>query len=96
MKLRKRNLAKAQLEEAQKRAGEIKEQGISLLNKRKLYVLNKRSKMQIVLFKGKHNLFTTTKAIEQISQQIVVLANEQVRGKLQTKANGRFHVSVNC
>jgi hypothetical protein len=37
----------------------------------------------------------TTKAIEQISQQIVSLAIEQVRVKLQTKASARFHISVN-
>jgi hypothetical protein len=35
--------------------------------------------------KEKYNSFTATKAIEQISQQIVSLAIEQVRVKLQTK-----------
>jgi hypothetical protein len=41
--------------------------------------------MQIVSSKEKYNSFTATKAIEQISQQIVSLAIEQVRVKLQTK-----------
>jgi hypothetical protein len=45
--------------------------------------------------KTRYNSFTATKAIEQISQQIVSLAIEQVRVKLQTKASARFHISVN-
>jgi hypothetical protein len=52
--------------------------------------------MQIVSSrKTRYNSFTATKAIEQISQQIVSLAIEQVRVKLQTKASARFHISVN-
>jgi uncharacterized membrane protein len=51
--------------------------------------------MQIVIQGKQDNSFTATKkAIEQISQQIVSLAIEQVRVKLQTKAS-RFHISVN-
>jgi hypothetical protein len=45
--------------------------------------------------KTRYNSFTATKTIEQISQQIVSLAIEQVRVKLQTKASARFHISVN-
>jgi hypothetical protein len=66
-----------------------------LLNKKKRYVLNKLRKMQIVSSrKTRYNSFAT-KTIEQISQQIVSLAIEQVRVKLQTKASARFHISVN-
>jgi hypothetical protein len=51
--------------------------------------------MQIVSSKENKIQFVYSKAIEQISQQIVSLAIEQVRVKLQTKASARFHISVN-
>jgi hypothetical protein len=51
--------------------------------------------MQMSSRKTRYNSFTATKTIEQISQQIVSLAIEQVRVKLQTKASARFHISVN-
>jgi F-type H+-transporting ATPase subunit b len=95
--LEKRNLAKAQLEEAQKRAGEIKEQGILAAEQEKTLCIKQAVEDANRVVQGKQDTIRLQqqKAIEQISQQIVALAIEQVRGKLQTKANGRFHVSVN-
>jgi hypothetical protein len=46
--MKNRDLAKAQLQEAQKRAKEIKEQRILAAEQEKRYVLNKLRKMQIV------------------------------------------------
>jgi sorbitol-specific phosphotransferase system component IIBC len=54
--------------------------------------------MQIVMFKGKYNLFTTTKAIEQISQQIVVLAMNKFVGNYKQKQMDvfMFQLIVKC
>jgi hypothetical protein len=50
--------------------------------------------MQIVSSrKTRYNSFTATKQLNKF-QQIVSLAIEQVRVKLQTKASARFHISV--
>jgi hypothetical protein len=56
------------------------------LNKKKtLCIKQAEEDANRVIKKTRYNSFTATKAIEQISQQIVSLAIEQVRVKLQTK-----------
>jgi F0F1-type ATP synthase membrane subunit b/b' len=73
--LEKRDLAKAQLQEAQKRAKEIKEQGILAAEQEKtLCIKQAEEDANRVIKKTRYNSFTATKAIEQISQQIVSLA----------------------
>lgn len=95
--LEKRNLAKAQLEEAQKRATEINEQGVLAAEQEKALCIKQAEEDANRVIQGKQDTvrLQQQKAIEQISQQIVALAIEQVRVKLQTKASARFHVSVN-
>nr|YP_009367561.1 CF0 subunit I of ATP synthase [Pseudoneochloris marina]ARK14536.1 CF0 subunit I of ATP synthase [Pseudoneochloris marina] len=93
----KLNQAKAQLELAQKKATEIREQGLIAAEQEKKLCIQQAEEDAARLKQGKQDTIRLQqqKAIQQISQQIVSLALQQVRDKLRTGANARFHISVN-
>lgn len=95
--LEKLTSAQAQLEEAKTKAEEIRNQGIFAAEQEKALCIKQAEEEKTRLIQGKHDTIRLQqqKAIDQISQQIISLAIEQVRVKFQTKANARLHNSVN-
>ena len=89
--------AKAQLSLAQKKATEIHEQGIAAAEQERKRCLKQAEEDAERQEKLKQDTIRLQqqKAIQQISQQIVSLALQQVRQKLKTGANSNFHILVN-
>nr|YP_009538406.1 CF0 subunit I of ATP synthase [Capsosiphon fulvescens]AWX64095.1 CF0 subunit I of ATP synthase [Capsosiphon fulvescens] len=93
----KRNAALKQLEAAQKKALEIREQSRFQAEQEKNMCIKQAEEDSARILQGKTDTIRLQqqKVIEQISQQIVSHALDQVRDKLKTKADDRFHISVN-
>ena len=93
----KRNTALKQLEAAQKKADEIREQGNFAAEQEKNLCIKQAEDDSARILQSKQDTIRLQqqKVIEQISQQIVSHAVEQVRDKLKAKADPRFHISVN-
>jgi F-type H+-transporting ATPase subunit b len=89
--------AKAQLAAAQKKATEIREQGLVAAEKEKKLCIKQAEEDAARLKQVQQDTirFQQQKAIQQISQQIVSLALQQVRQKLKMGASAPFHVSIN-
>ena len=89
--------AKAQLALAQKKAVEIREQGIVAAEQEQKLCIKQAEEDAARLKQVKQDTIRLQqqKAIHQISQQIVSLALENVRTKLKTGSNAKFHISVN-
>lgn len=93
----KLNQAKADLAVAQKKATEIREQGIFAAEQEKKLCIKQAEENAARLKQAKQDSIRLQqqKAIQQISQQIVLRALKQVREKFKAGANTPFHISVN-
>ena len=93
----KRNAALKQLEAAQKKALEIREQSRFAAEQEKNQCIKQAEEDSARILQSKQDTIRLQqqKVIEQISQQIVSRALNQVRDKLKEKADSRFHISVN-
>lgn len=94
----KMNQAKLQLETAEKKATEIKQQGLIAAEREKKLCIEQAEEETARLKQVKQNTINLQqqKAIEQISQQIVLLSLKQVKKKLQVKMKSHtFHPWVN-
>lgn len=94
----KMNKAMAQLETAEKKATEIREQGLVAAEREKKLCIEQAEEEAVRLNQVKQDTIRLQqqKAIQQISQQIVLLSLQQVREKLQVKMKSRaFHPWVN-
>ena len=93
----KLNQAKSQLAVAQKKAVEIREQGVIAAEQEKKLCIKQAEEDAARLKQVKQDTIRLQqqKAIQQISQQIVTLALEQVLTKFKTKGTPPFHISVN-
>lgn len=92
----KLNQAKEQLQAAQKKAAEIREQGILSAELEKKLCIKQAEEDALRLKQVKQDTIRLQqqKAIQQITQQIVELALQKVRQKLQNNTPN-FHVAVN-
>lgn len=88
---------KTQLKLAQKKATEIREQGILTAEQEKKQCIaqTKQDGLRLEEVKQETIQFQQQKAISQVSQQVVALALNKVREKLHTPLNSSFHSSVN-
>jgi F-type H+-transporting ATPase subunit b len=93
----KLNQAKAQFELAQKKAIQIREQGVTTAEQEKKQTLRqtKEDISRLDQIKQETIQFQQQKAINEVSKQVVSLALTQVKKKLQTRVDSSFHVSVN-
>lgn len=93
----KLNKAQIQLEFAQKKASEIREQGILTAEQEKKQSIRQFEQDSIRLEELKQETlrFQQQKAISQISQKVVILALNQVREKLNNRLDAALHSSVN-
>lgn len=94
----KMNQAMAQLQAAEQKATEIREQGLVAAEREKKLCIQQAEDEAARLKQVKEDTIRLQqqKAIQQISQQIVVLSLQQVREKLQDKMKSRtFHPWVN-
>nr|YP_009105820.1 CF0 subunit I of ATP synthase [Koliella corcontica]AIT94467.1 CF0 subunit I of ATP synthase [Koliella corcontica] len=91
------NEIKKQLEQAQKKAFELKEEGKLLAEKEKLEILAETEKNYIKLekFKKQNLELQEKKAINQLSKRIVTMALAKVKEKLKNKLNSELHTSLN-
>ena len=90
--------AMAQLQAAEKKASEIRSQGLVSADREKKLCIQQAEEEATRLKQVKEDTIRLQqqKAIQQISQQIVVLSLQQVREKLQHKIKSRtFHPWVN-
>lgn len=89
--------ARAQLKLAQKKAAEIREQGIVTAEQEKKQCIRQTAEDALRLEEIKQETirFQQQKAISQVSQQVVSLALSQVREKLSSRLDSTFHSSVN-
>lgn len=93
----KLNKAQIQLEFAEKKASEIREQGILTAEQEKKQSIRQFEQDSIRLEELKQETlrFQQQKAISQISQKVVLLALNQVREKLNNRLDAALHSSVN-
>jgi F-type H+-transporting ATPase subunit b len=94
----KMNQAKLQFEKAEKKAAEIREQGFIVAEREKKACIEQAEEETARLKQVKQDTINLQqqKAIQQISQQIVLLSLKQVREKLQVKMKSRtFHPWIN-
>ncbi len=93
----KLNQAKLQLELAQKKAIQIREQGITTAEQEKKQTLRqtKEDIARLDQIKQETIQFQQQKAINEVSRQVVSLALNQVKEKLKTRVDSLFHASVN-
>lgn len=92
------NQAMAQLKAAEKKATEIREQGLVAAEREKKLCIEQAEEEAVRLNQVKQDTIRLQqqKAIQQISQQIVLLSLKQVREKLQVKMKSQaFHPWVN-
>lgn len=92
------NKAKEQLAAAQKKAVEIREQGFVAAELEKKFFLKQTEENAAQLKQVQENMirFQQQKAIQQISQQMLSLAFQQVRQKIKTGSKALFfHSKVN-
>nr|AOC61398.1 CF0 subunit I of ATP synthase [Rhexinema sarcinoideum] len=92
------NQAKEQFAAAQKKAAEIREQGLVAAEQEKNLCLKQAEENAAQLKQVQENTirFQQQKAIQQISQQIVSLAFQQVRQKIKSGSSALFfHPKVN-
>lgn len=89
--------ARIQFEFAQKKAGEIKEQGILTAEQEKTEAIRQADQdaLRLEELKQETLLFQQQKAVSEISQQVITLALKQVREKLNNRLDANFHASVN-
>ena len=89
--------AKSQLELAQKKAVEIRQQGNITAEKEKKQCIRQTEEDAKRLEENKQETLQLQqqKAINQVSQQVVSLALNQVREKLNKRLDASFHASVN-
>ena len=89
--------AKTQLELAQKKASEIRQQGLLAIEKEKEKCIEKAEQDAARLEEKKQETirFHQQKAVTQISQQVIFLALKQVREKLKSRVDGTLHASIN-
>jgi F-type H+-transporting ATPase subunit b len=89
--------AKNQLEEARKKALEIRKQGLITAEQEKKQCIRQTEDdiARLEDLKSQTLQVQQQKAIAQVSQQVIALAINQVREKLNTRLNGPFHDSVN-
>lgn len=89
--------ARTQLELAKKKAIEIREQGIITAEQEKKQCIRQTQEDSLRLEEVKQETlrFQQQKAINQVSQQVVSLALNQVRAKLTKRLDPTFHSSVN-
>lgn len=89
--------ARAQLELAKKKAVEIRQQGILNAEQEKKQSIRqtKEDLSRLEEVKQETIRFQQQKAISQVSQQVVSLALNQVREKLNSRLDPTFHSSVN-
>jgi F-type H+-transporting ATPase subunit b len=93
----KLNEARTQLELSQKKAFEIREQGIFNAEQEKKQCIRQTQDDALRLEELKHETirFQQQKAINQVSKQVISLALSQVREKLKKPLDSSFHSSVN-
>jgi len=93
----KLNQAKLQLELAQKKAIQIREQGITTAEQEKKQTLRqtKEDIARLHQIKQETIQFQQQKAINEVSRQVVSLALTQVKEKLKARVDSSFHASVN-
>jgi len=93
----KLNQAKLQLEKAQKRAAEIREQGVITAEQEKVQCIRQADEDAARLEEVKQETIKLQqqKVISQISQQVVSLALSRVKEKLNLSLDDKFHSSVN-
>lgn len=93
----KLNKTKTQLEFAKKKAAEIREQGIITAEQEKKQCISQTQQdaSRLEEIKQETIQFQQQKAISQVSQQVVSLALNKVREKLNNRLNSSFHSSVN-
>lgn len=91
------NQAKEQLAASQKKAAEIREQGLIAAEQEKKLCIKQAEENALQLKQVQQNTirFQQQKAIQQISEQIVSLAFQRVNQKLKTGSNAPFHFKVN-
>jgi F-type H+-transporting ATPase subunit b len=93
----KLNQAKLQFESAQKKAIQIREQGIITADQEKKQTLRqtKEDIARLDQIKQETIQLQQQKAMNEVSKQVVLLALTQVKKRLQTHADPSFHVSLN-
>jgi F-type H+-transporting ATPase subunit b len=93
----KLNQAQFQLENAQKRASEIRQQGVLTAEKEKSQCIRQAEDDALRLEEVKQETIKLQqqKVISQISQRVVSLALSKVREKLTSSLDDAFHSSVN-
>nr|YP_009106257.1 CF0 subunit I of ATP synthase [Interfilum terricola]AIT95072.1 CF0 subunit I of ATP synthase [Interfilum terricola] len=93
----KLNKAQNQLQAAKQKAIEIREQGLLTAEQEKKLCIRQAEQdaKRLETLKYETLEFQQKKIINQISQQVVKLALNQVRDKLNTKLEKTFHTSVN-
>ncbi len=93
----KLNQAKVQFDLAQKKAIQIREQGITTAEQEKNQTLRqtKEDIARLDQIKQETIQFQQQKAINEVSRQVVSLALIQVKDKLKNRLNSSFHASVN-
>lgn len=93
----KLNQAQLQLEAAEKKAAEIRKQGLVTAEKEKLQCIKQSEEDAARLEELKQETIRLQqqKAVSQVSQQVVALALSQVKEKLNKRLDPSFHASVN-
>ncbi len=93
----KLNKTKTQLELARKKAAEIREQGIIQADQDKQNCIfeTKNEVSRLEKLKQQNIQFQQQQTINQVSQQVIVLALKKVREKLNNQIGSSFHSSVN-
>lgn len=89
--------AKTQLELAQQKANQIRENNKKVIEKETEKWVEKAQQDAVRLEEKKQETirFQQQKAITQISQQVIFLALKQVREKLKSRVDGTIHTSIN-
>jgi F-type H+-transporting ATPase subunit b len=93
----KLNQAKLQLQLAQQKANEIRQQALITAEQEKKQSIKQTEEdtLRLEEFKQETLRFLQQKTMKQVSQQVIFLALKQVREKIKKRVDSNFHVSVN-